>query len=132
MITYLKGVAIALAVAGTALATSGIARADDYGRNGGDNRDHGNTTISIGNPNGYGRDNRDNRDSRDRRDRGNSVISIGLVNIAFGYRDGYWDNGHHWHHWRHSGDYRSYRDENGSHYYNGYHRHYDNNGWQQN
>ena len=102
MTTYstLKNTAMVLAVAATALATAGIANADDYGRNG--DRDHG-----------------------------NAAVTIGFGNVAFGFRDGYWDNDHRWHHWRHSHDYRSYRDQDGSHYYNGYHRHYDNNGWQQ-
>ena len=39
-----------------------------------------------------------NADRYDGRDRSGSVISIGLGNVAFGYRDGYWDGGHRWAH----------------------------------
>lgn len=96
MRNYLKGAAMALALAGATLVTAGAANADDH----------------------YGRD------------QGNSTVSIGFGNIAFGYRDGYWDSGHHWHHWNNTGEYRNYRHQNGSHYYNRSHTHYDNNGWQ--
>ena len=68
-------------------------------------------------------------DHRDYRDRDNSTISIGLGNIAFGYRDGYWDNDHHWHHWRNHHDYRSYRYSNGANYHNYNHDRDDNDGW---
>ncbi len=50
--------------------------------------------------------------------------------IAFGYRDGYWDNGHRWHRWHHHSDYRSYRDRNGSNYHDWNHDRDSNNGWQ--
>jgi hypothetical protein len=63
-------------------------------------------------------------------DRDNNNVTIGFGNIAFGYRDGYWDGGHHWHHWRHRGDYRGYRDQNGSNYHDMNHDREDNNGWQ--
>jgi hypothetical protein len=64
-------------------------------------------------------------------DRGNVGVSIGFGDIAFGYRDGYWDNRHHWHHWHHRNDYRSYRDQNGSNYHDDNHYREDNNGWRQ-
>ncbi len=60
----------------------------------------------------------------------NSAISIGFDNIAFGYNDGYWDNGHQWHTWGQGQDYRSYRDHAGSHYYNYNHDRDHNMGWQ--
>jgi hypothetical protein len=92
---YTKGTAIALLLAGTALATTGAARADYYGN-----------------------------------DRGHSTVTIGFGNVAYGYRDGYWDNGHRWHHWRHHNDYRGYRDENGSNFHDMNHDRENNNGWQ--
>jgi len=64
------------------------------------------------------------------RDHGNAVLSIGFGDVAFGYRDGYWDNGHHWHHWRHNRDYRSYRGQNGSNYHDWKHDRDSDNGWQ--
>jgi hypothetical protein len=58
------------------------------------------------------------------------VVSVNLGGIAFGYRDGYWDNGHAWHNWRRSGDYRKYRDQSGSNYHNWRHDRDGNDGWQ--
>jgi opacity protein-like surface antigen len=58
------------------------------------------------------------------------VLSVNLGGIAFGYRDGYWDNGHTWHNWRRSGDYRKYRDQSGSNYHNWRHDRDGNDGWQ--
>ena len=69
-------------------------------------------------------------DYNHRGDRGHAIISIGLGDIAFGYRDGYWDNSHHWHHWRHSSDYRSYRGQNGSNYHDWNHNRDRDHGWQ--
>jgi len=63
-------------------------------------------------------------------DRDGSTFSIGFGDIAYGYRDGYWDNRHRWHHWRHNRDYRSYRDRDGSNYHDMNHDREDNNGWQ--
>ncbi len=71
----------------------------------------------------------DNRDYRDYRDRQDTTVSIGLGNIALGYRDGYWDGGHHWHHWRNNRDYRSYRYGHDSNYRN-YNHDRDGDGWQ--
>ncbi len=98
---FLKGAAMALVVAGTALATIGAASADGYS-------------------------------NRSDRGRGNPTISIGFGDIAFGYRDGYWDNGHHWHHWRHNRDYRTYRDQDGSNYHDWKHNRDHDHGWQRN
>ena len=71
-----------------------------------------------------------NADRYDGRDRSGPIISIGLGNVAFGYRDGYWDGGHRWHHWRHNRDYRTYRDQDGSNYHNWNHDRDGNDGWQ--
>jgi hypothetical protein len=89
---FLKGTAVALALAGTALMTAGTANA---------------AGIYFGSGyNTYGRD------------RPAAVVSIGFGDVAFGYRDGYWDSGHRWHHWRHNRDYQTYRGQNGSNYHN--------------
>jgi len=58
MRSFLKGTAIALALAGTVLVT-GAASADNYSHND--------------------------------RNRGASVLAIAFSDIAFGFRDGYWD-----------------------------------------
>jgi len=53
---------------------------------------------------------RDGRYSRDHRE--NGAVSVEFGNVAFGYQDGYWDNGHTWHQWgddRHRQSYRNYR-----------------------
>ena len=63
-------------------------------------------------------------------DRGNNTVTIGFGNIAYGYRDGYWDNGHRWHHWRNRRDFQGYRNGNGSNYHDMNHDREDNNGWQ--
>jgi hypothetical protein len=63
-------------------------------------------------------------------DRQNGAVTIQFGNIAYGYRDGYWDNGHRWHRWHHRNDYRGYRDQNGSNYHDMNHDREDNNGWQ--
>jgi hypothetical protein len=68
----------------------------------------------------------DNRDNR----RGQPVISVGLGNVAFGYRDGYWDNGHRWHHWRNRRDHREYRGRSDGHYNDYNHDRDSNHGWQ--
>ena len=60
----------------------------------------------------------------------NSAVSFSIGNVAFGYRDGYWDNGHTWHNWRNNSDYRSYRGHQGSSYHNWNHTRDANNGWQ--
>ena len=64
----------------------------------------------------------------DHGNRSNVVIDLGAV--AFGYNDGYWDNGHHWHKWRHRSDYRYYRDH-GQNYHSWNHDRDNDNGWHQ-
>jgi len=69
--------------------------------------------------------------SADHGDRRGSVISVGFGNIAIGYRDGYWDNGHRWHRWHNEREHRNYR----SHYSTGYsdwnHDRDGNDGWRE-
>jgi hypothetical protein len=155
---YTKGAAVALLLAGTALA-AGVAAADSYGNDNyrsdsyGNNHPNGAVSVqfndvSMGyrdgymdNNNGWHRWSNDN-DYRSYRyqhantyrdykhDRGNSTVTIGFGNIAFGYRDGYWDNGHHWHHWRNRHDYQGYRYQNGSNFHDVNHDREHNNGWE--
>jgi hypothetical protein len=95
---FLKGAAIALALAGTALATTGTSNA---------------AGIFFG-TNSH---------------RSGPVISIGFGDVAYGYRDGYWDRGHRWHRWSNDRDYRNYRGQHRSNYYDWNHDRDSNNGW---
>lgn len=117
MRTFLTSAAIALALAGTSLAIATPANADGY-------------SVSVGNNNGrdYGHDYNNGRDYG--RNRSGSVISIGFGDVAFGYRDGYWDNGHRWHRWNNSRDYRNYRGQHGNNYHDWNHNRDSNHGWQ--
>ena len=102
MRSYLKGAAIALALAGTALATSAAVNAAGM-------------TIST---------------SERGRDHGNSGLSISIGDVAFAFQDGYWDNSHRWHKWRNSREQQDYRNQHGDRYRNGNHGHYSGQGWQ--
>jgi hypothetical protein len=111
-----------------------------------DHRESAGVAITVGDPgqtgygNGYnyGYDDgyaRRDRDAHYRSDmyrsgQPTSIIAVDLGGIAFGYRDGYWDNGHRWHRWTHRADYRSYRDRNGSNYHDWNHDRDSNDGWQ--
>jgi hypothetical protein len=57
------------------------------------------------------------------------LISVDLGGIAFGYADGYWDNGHTWHRWNSRHEARAYRARYGSHYRARNHDRYNNDGW---
>jgi hypothetical protein len=61
---------------------------------------------------------------------GPGVVQIDFGTVAFGYRDGYWDNGHQWHRWHNDGEYRSYRDHQGSNYHDWNHDRDHDMGWQ--
>jgi len=96
---FLKSTTVALALAGAALVTTGMAGAAD----------------------GY--------IATDRSDHPVAAISIGLGDIAFGYRDGYWDNGHNWHRWKNDEDSKSYRDKHVNDYHDWNHDRDADNGW---
>lgn len=51
----------------------------------------------------------------------NNVLSISFGDVAFGYSDGYWDNGHRWHAWRNADEARGYRSHSGSNYHDWHH-----------
>lgn len=114
---FLKGAVAMLALAGTALATAGTASADDYRAHDDYYRAHDDYRAHDGYRSVYGAH------------RDNAVIAIGIDDIAFAYRDGYWDTGHRWHRWRNSHDYWTYRDQDGGKFHNGIHDRYRNGGW---
>jgi hypothetical protein len=47
-------------------------------------------------------------------------IYFNTGNVAFGYRDGYYDRYHRWHRWHRNYDRDYYRDHYRSHYYDRY------------
>jgi hypothetical protein len=59
-----------------------------------------------------------------------NVISINFGDVAFGYSDGYWDNGRRWHAWRNDADARAYRAHHGSNFHTWRHDRDSDNGWQ--
>jgi hypothetical protein len=101
---FLTGAAIALALAGTTLATTGTANAAGI-------------TIST---------------SDNGRNHASTAISFSFGDVAYGYQDGYWDNSHRWHNWRNSRDRQNYRNQHGGNYRNGNHSRYRGQGWQRN
>jgi hypothetical protein len=58
------------------------------------------------------------------------VVSVDVNGIAFGYRDGYWDNGHHWHKWQDKAASSAYRSRTDAHYNDYNHDRDPNMGWQ--
>jgi hypothetical protein len=56
---------------------------------------------------------------------------LGLVfgDVAYGYNDGYWDNGHQWHRWNNDADFHNYRDH-GTNYHAWQHDRDGDLGWQ--
>jgi hypothetical protein len=110
-----------------------------------DRRDNGpNMSITVGDPNqgyygnGYNYGYDDAMARRDRNDRYRAeawhaqpagLIAVDVGGIAFGFADGYWDNGHTWHRWNSRHDQRAYRYRSGSHYSSRCHDRYSNDGW---
>jgi hypothetical protein len=101
---FLKGAAIALALAGATFATAGTANAQG---------------ISFG-----------ISDNGRHHSRSGVVFSFG--DVAYGYQDGYWDNGHRWHRWRNHHDRDGYRRDHRDNYRHGYHHRYRGQGWRRN
>ncbi len=101
----LKGAVAALALAGTMLATTGTATADNYNYN-------------------YNHHYRHHHGYHD-----NTALSLVFGNVAYGYNDGYWDNNHSWHRWSNDSEYRNYR-QHGSNYHDWHHDRDRDNGWQ--
>ncbi len=107
MRTFLTSAAIVLALAGTSLAIATPASAAGF-------------AVSVDNSRGHDYS----------RNRSGSTVSIGFGDVAFGYRDGYWDNNHRWHRWNNSRDHRNYRDQQDNNYHNWNHNRDSDRGWQ--
>ncbi len=60
--------------------------------------------------------------------RGDNALAIDFGTVAFGYNDGYWDNGHRWHAWRNQSDYQGYR-QHGQNFHDWHHDRDNDNGW---
>ncbi len=63
------------------------------------------------------------------RSHGGAAVTIGFDDVAFGYRDGYWDNGHQWHSWSNNTAFARYRDH-GTNYHGWNHTRDADHGWQ--
>lgn len=59
-----------------------------------------------------------------------NALTFDFGSVAFGYNDGYWDNGHRWHAWRNRGDHDGYRNHQGNNYHDWHHNRDHDNGWQ--
>ena len=99
---FLKASAIALALVGATFATTGASCADGF-------------AISTSNHS---------------RDHARTGVAFSFGDVAFGYQDGYWDNGHRWHKWRNRGDHDNYRDQYHDNYRSGRVFGYRHHGWQ--
>ena len=73
---------------------------------------------------------RDGRYGRDDRERG--AISLDFGDIAVGYRDGYWDNGHNWHQWGDDRRRQTYQSHQDNHYNDWNHDRDGDDGWRRN
>lgn len=58
-------------------------------------------------------------------------LSINVGDVAFGYRDGYWDHGHQWHQWHNDQEMRDYRNAHGDRYNDYRHDRDHDQGWHQ-
>jgi hypothetical protein len=137
---------ILLAATAVVALSAGAASADPYDHH--DNHDNAGLSVTVGDPgqsayygNGYnyGYDDGYARRERDAHYRAETwhaqqndgaLLSIGFGDIAFGYSDGYWDNGHQWHRWQNSNERRNYRRHHGSNFHNTSHSRQHNDGWQ--
>lgn len=133
---------ILLAATAAVVLSAGAAFADPYDRH--DNAPNFSVSVGdqgqagyYGNGYNYGYDDGYARRERNARYRAETwraqpagLISVDLGGIAFGYRDGYWDNGHTWHRWNSRHEAYAYRNRSDSHYRNRDHDRYDNDGWQ--
>ncbi len=67
------------------------------------------------------------------RDRGGPpAAAVTVPGVAFGYADGYWDQGHQWHPWRNQQEAEAWRAQNPGHYYDRAHDQEANGGWRDN
>jgi hypothetical protein len=52
--------------------------------------------------------------------------------VAFGYNDGYWDQGHQWHGWKNTQEQTQFRQANNTHFYAWKHDRDSDKGWRAN
>lgn len=109
-----------------------------YSHYGGSNKSTYRKGYDRGFRDGYARGQRDNRVHGTNYNGGvygapfGSVgVSFNLGDVAFGYRDGYWDRERRWHTWRNQDEARYYRNASGSQYYDWDHDRDPDNGWRQ-
>jgi len=62
----------------------------------------------------------------------NVTVGVGPGGIAFGYSDGYWDQGHRWHAWASAEEAARWRAANRAHYYAWRHDRDKGEGWREN
>jgi hypothetical protein len=62
----------------------------------------------------------------------NVAVTVAPGGVAFGYSDGYWDQGHHWHVWQNKDQAARFRAENTAHYYSYKHDRDHDKGWHDN
>jgi hypothetical protein len=56
-------------------------------------------------------------------------ISFNTGDVAYGYKDGYWDKSHAWHKWQHPSHRDAYRSAQGSQYHDWQHTRDADKGW---
>ncbi|MEJ1968640.1 MAG: hypothetical protein WDN03_08440 [Rhizomicrobium sp.] len=66
------------------------------------------------------------------RDMATPGVSVEFGNVAYGYNDGYWDNGHTWHHWNNDAESQRYRLQSPANYHDWHHDRDSNQGWLRN
>jgi hypothetical protein len=59
------------------------------------------------------------------------TVGVGPGGIAFGYKDGYWDQGHKWHAWASADEAAHWRAANKAHYYEWKHDRDKGEGWRE-
>ena len=59
-------------------------------------------------------------------------VQFDAGSVAFGYSDGYWDQGHKWHKWPNTSARNEWRTHNTAHYYSHAHSHDKAAGWHEN
>jgi hypothetical protein len=58
-----------------------------------------------------------------------TTVHFDAGGVAFGYSDGYWDQGHKWHRWPNTSARNNWRTQNNGHYYSHAHTREKSSGW---
>ena len=59
------------------------------------------------------------------------AFSFNTDDVAYAYRDGYWDHDHHWHRWHNDREWREYRSRYTDHYDDRRHDRVEHEGWRE-